>query len=357
MAFSFLLVCGLMEKIVIIGGGVAGLSCLNALIDQGLSPLLLEEKTIGLPKVCGEFLAPLACSQLQKWGIGPIQRISKVCFLVNNRQTNLTFPNPAGAFSRTEAELGLAKRAHDRGGRILEKIRIKKINPSITHSPYVIDLESGEQILAQTLIIASGKLNPSASLMEFPYQGFKIHVPQVLQAETLFMSHYPGAYFGLVPINSEISNLTCLVQRKVVEQWGSCKTFFQHLIKVSPLLKEIEINSIQWLEGKAPEFKAQVVPDWKNAFWIGDALASFYPAIGYGFAHSVNSAMIAAHFYLHGDVPLYNKFIQKEIKHKLWIGKLLHHSFMHQTISGFLLSITRTNPGFAEFLMKKAGFS
>src|SRR6202012_233439 len=152
MALSFLLVCDLMEKVIIIGGGVAGLSCLNALIDQGLSPLLLEEKTIGLPKICGEFLAPLASLQLQTWGIGPIQCIKKVSFLVNHRQNEMSFPNPAGAFSRSEAELGLAKRARNKGGRILEQIRIKKIHPPLNHSPYTIDLESGEQILAQSLI-------------------------------------------------------------------------------------------------------------------------------------------------------------------------------------------------------------
>jgi len=346
-----------MEKVIIIGGGVAGLSCLNALIDQGVSPLLLEEKTIGLPKVCGEFLAPLAALQLQKWGIGPIQSIKKVCFLVNNKQTDIPFPHPAGAFSRMDAEFGLAKRAYDKGGRIREHIGIKKIVPPSNHSPYVIDLESGEQILAETIIIATGKLNPSTSPIAFPYQGFKIHVPVVLHPETLFMSHYAGgAYFGLVPINAETSNLTCLAQRKVIEKWGSCRAFFQHLIQVTPLLKEMDISSIQWLEGKAPEFKAQAIPDWKNAFWIGDALASFYPAIGYGFAHSVNSALCAAHFYLHGDVVLYNQFIKNEIKHKLWLGKLMHYSFMHPSISGFLLSLTRTYPGFAQFLMKKAGY-
>ena len=85
MAFSFLLERDSLEKVIIIGGGVAGLSCLNGLLDQGQSPLLLEEKTIGLPKVCGEFLAPFASLQLQKWGIGPIQPIKEVCFLIKNK--------------------------------------------------------------------------------------------------------------------------------------------------------------------------------------------------------------------------------------------------------------------------------
>ena len=357
MAFSFLLECDSLERVIIIGGGVAGLSCLNGLLDQGQSPLLLEEKTIGLPKVCGEFLAPFASLQLQKWKIGPIQRINEACFLIKDKCCQITFPHPAGAFSRTAAELALAKRAYEKGGRIYEQSTIKKIDPPSNNSPYIIHLDSGEQLVTQTVIIATGKLNPQASKTVFPYQGFKIHVPHVLKAETLFMSHHPGAYFGIVPISAQVSNLTCLAQKKVIEQWGSCKEFFHHLTTINPLLKEIDMNSISWLEGKAPEFKVQNIPDWNNAFWIGDALASFYPAIGYGFAHSINSALWASHFYLNADATQYNKFMKNEIKSKLRIGKLLHYSFMNPQLSNLLLTVNRKSPRFTQFLMNKAGYS
>lgn len=346
-----------MEKVIIIGGGVAGLSCLNELLDQDESPLLLEEKTIGLPKICGEFIAPLASQQLQKWGIGPIQPIKEACFIVNKQQLKIPFNHPAGAFSRVEAELGLAKRAYEKGGRIREQVHIAKISPPLNNFPYTIHLDSGEQIVTKAVIFATGKLNPHISSVVFPYQGFKIHVPQILKEETLFMIHHSGAYFGMVPISAKVSNLTCLAQNKVVESWGSCKDFFYHLKKVNPLLNEIDISSIQWLEGKAPEFKAQVIPDWENAFWIGDALASFYPAIGYGFGHSVNSATWAAHFYLHADARRYTQFIQNEIKQKLWLGKLMHRSFMNPTLSQILLSMIQKSPRFIQFLMSKLGYN
>ncbi len=210
--------------------------------------------------------------------------------------------------------------------------------------------------MTKAIIIATGKLNPYSSPIIFPYLGFKVHVPQILKAETLFMSHYQGAYFGIVPITEQVSNLTCLAQKKVVDQWGSCTEFFHHLMKINPLLAELDISSIEWLEGKAPRFKAQRLPDWENAFFVGDALASFYPAIGYGFAHSINSAIWAAHFYLYGDATGYNTFIKNEIKHKLWIGKLLHHSFMNKSLSHFLFSITEKSPGFTQFLMRQVGY-
>ncbi|MDI1351895.1 MAG: hypothetical protein PSV35_03855, partial [bacterium] len=168
--------------------------------------------------------------------------------------------------------------------------------------------------------------------------------------------HYPGAYFGIVPISSEMSNLTCLAQKKVIDHWGTCKHFFQQLISKNALLTDININTIEWLEGKAPEFKAQKNPDWNNAFWIGDALASFYPAIGYGFAHGVNSALCAAHFYLNGNAEGYSSFIKKEIKSKLWMGKLMHRSLMNPLLSNLLLSIIHSNPKTTRFFMRKSGY-
>lgn len=356
MEISFLLERDTLEKIIIIGGGIAGLSCMNELLDLGHSPLLLEEKLIGLPKVCGEFLAPLAFTQLHKWEIGPIQTIKEVCFYINNKQSTIIFPHPAGAFSRTQAELALAKRAYEKRGRIHEQSSIKKIEPPANGSPYIVHLNSGKQLQTNALIIATGKINSSTTPLFFPYQGFKIHVPQVIKPETLLMTHYPGAYFGIVPISPDVSNLTCLVKKNIVEHWGTCKDFFQHLLSINPLLKQIDFSAIEWLEGKAPEFKLQQIPNWSNAFCIGDALASFYPALGYGFAHSVNSAVCAAHFYTYADAPSYNKFMNTEMRWKLKGGKLLHHALMNQSLSKILLSLTQKNPRVTQFFMSKVGY-
>jgi flavin-dependent dehydrogenase len=217
-------------------------------------------------------------------------------------------------------------------------------------------VQEEEPIETKAIIIATGKLNPLTSPTIFPYVGFKVHIPQVIKDETLIMSHYSGAYFGMVPVADNVSNLTCLAQKRVVEQWGSCLNFFHHLMKINPVFTQLDTSAIDWLEGKAPRFKAQKIPRWENAFWIGDALASFYPAIGYGFAHSINSALLATHFYLHGDAARYTAYINKEIKHKLWMGKLLHHSFMNKSLSNILCSLTQKNPIFIQFLMRKAGY-
>ena len=118
-----------MEKVVILGGGIAGLSCLNALLDIGVDALLIEGNTIGSPKMCGEFLAPTAVRLLQLWDIGPIVPIESAQFFSRQQQLSIPFPKQAGAIARSEVELQLAQRALKLGGRIKENTAIKKNIP------------------------------------------------------------------------------------------------------------------------------------------------------------------------------------------------------------------------------------
>ena len=144
-----------MEKLVIVGGGVAGLSCLNALLDRDISPLLLEASMIGSPKMCGEFLAPPALPVLEQWGLGPLPKISQVRFFGGEKVVDLAFMRPAAAYERHQAEVALAAFAKKRGGRIREHAPIKIITPATSRTPYVLHLASGEIMQAEDVIFAT----------------------------------------------------------------------------------------------------------------------------------------------------------------------------------------------------------
>src|ERR1700722_17562931 len=98
-----------MEEIVILGGGVAGLCCLNGFLDRGIYPLLIERGAIGSGKLCGEFLAPDAVELLEKWEIGPIQKLDEISF--SAKGSKLSIKRRAGAMARSVVELQLAERA------------------------------------------------------------------------------------------------------------------------------------------------------------------------------------------------------------------------------------------------------
>lgn len=324
-----------MEKVVIVGGGIAGLSCMNALLDHGISPLLLEASTIGLPKICGEFLGPPAVPLLKQWGIGPFPAIEKAQFfgapiLGKTSPLRLTFPREAGAYSRHHAEEELAARAQNMGGRIMEQAPIKIIIPATHSSPYTLHLVSGEVIHARDVIFATGKFSHMpVRQRQAKYMGFKTHIPHVIAPHTLLMFGLFGGYLGIVPISSQVSNVTCLIKRDVIEKAGSCAIFLNHLADhYAPLKQLLESNSLttlDWLEGDSPDFGLKIIPKWPHAYWIGDAYASVHPAVGFGFAHSVTSAKLAADHYLKDDPVGYHYTLQRTIRPKRMLGRTMHH--------------------------------
>ena len=339
-----------MEDLVIVGGGVAGLSCLNALLDKGISPLLLEASTIGSPKMCGEFLAPNAIEQLNKWGIGPLQSIKQAHFFGGRRSLQMTFPREAGAYCRHHAEMELATRAREKGGRIREFSSIQTITPATQNKPFILELTSGEVIEARDLIFATGKWSrakPSVNASKFI--GFKTHISQVIQSETLMMYSLNGGYLGIVPVSSEKSNITCLVKREVVERVGSCVDFLTNFM--NSRLSPVKLDTLDWLEGEAPAFGAKAIPNWPHAYWIGDALLSVHPAIGYGFAHAVSSACMAADYYLKRDVTGYHRSIQRLVRPKRILGTRMHHLLQNPRLCNVISPILRTNPWIAHQLL------
>lgn len=331
MGVSVSLACGVMEELVIIGAGVSGLSCLNALLDRHVSPLLLDASMIGTPKLCGEFLAPNAAIQLQDWGLRSIESIKKVCFFSEKTLLDVTFTQHAGAYSRHDAEHALAVRAQKLGGRIQERVPIKRIIPAHHNQPHVLELDNGDVVFARCLIVATGKLSyePQSSFKTTPYIGFKTHIPLVLASETLQMHALLGGYLGIVPVSPTVSNLTCLVQRRLFEAAGSCSDFLMGLMATCPRLQDsldtLTVSSLDWLKGDAPRFGIKTTPPWPQTYWIGDAYASVHPAIGYGFGHAVNSALMAAKHYVNHDVSGYHQAIYRQLRPKRTTGLMLHH--------------------------------
>ena len=341
-----------MEKVVIVGGGVAGLGCLNALLDRQESPLLLEASMVGSPKMCGEFLAPNVIGQLNQWGVGPMQSIQYARFVGRRGVFQMTFPRAAGAYSRHHAELALAARAREKGGRIREHAAIDTITPATQTKPFILQLTSGEIIEARDVMFATGKWSrmktrPKAS----SFIGFKTYIPQVIEPETLLMYCLNGGYLGIVPVSSDVSNLTCLVQSERIEKAGSCTAFLADLMQNDRRFSSTPFETRDWLEGKAPGFGAKVIPHWPHAYWIGDAIMSVHPAIGYGFAHAVSSACMAADYYLQRDTRGYHQAIKRLVRPKRLLGAGMHHLLQKPRICNTLSPILRTNPWIAHSLL------
>ena len=314
-----------MEKVVIVGAGVAGLSCMNALLDRGIQPHLFDAGRVGSEKLCGEFLSPEAVLQLEAWGIGPIQKIQDIA--LSSKMASLNIKQAAGAMSRSDAELQLAKRAKALGGEIFENTKIEKIAPG------ELILSDGRCIQPKQLIIATGRIGTPPK--QFPYMGLKAHFLHDTLAPRLEMRLFKGGYFGIVPISATTSNITCLVK-------ASC--YNQAFIEMN--------RKLPYLSSQVAPFGLKKPPQWPNSYWIGDAIASLPPAIGQGFGHAINSAIEASRFLLANDPTGYRRSLERSLLPKMRWAKLIHHAMLTPTASHIALSLLQKSPQITERLMR-----
>src|SRR5579859_2392549 len=104
---------------IIIGGGLAGLSAANRLVDLGIKPLVIESGDYPSHKVCGEFYSPECIKYLNEWGIVPPVKINKIKFIAQSSTFDMNLDTPAGGISRALCDFLLMQRASKLGATIL----------------------------------------------------------------------------------------------------------------------------------------------------------------------------------------------------------------------------------------------
>ncbi len=345
-----------MEELIIVGAGVAGLSCLNALLDEGVSPLLLEAGKIGTPKLCGEFLAPPAVPILQRWGVPDLHEIHDVQFHHTAMPWRVPFTRPAAAILRHVAEMALAQRARGLGARIREHSPIQEIIPATASQPFRLQCVSGEVLQAKQVIFATGKITQThADTRVSGYVGFKTYIPQVLSRQGLDMFPLKQGYLGVIPVAPACSNLTCLIHARVVAAAGGSEAFLRNFMRNQPLFNSLEPQWQTWLEGQAPVFGAKILPQWPGAWWIGDALAAIHPAIGYGFAHSVVSALFVSACVMH-QASRSHRQLRARMRATLRVSGLLHQLLQHPGGLRLLTPLLRRYSAISHLMIKQLDY-
>jgi len=332
-----------LERALIIGGGIAGLTCLNALLEEGVEASLYEAGLIGSPKMCGEFVSPQAVALLIKWGLTSIMTIPTVEFYTPKKQIQQHLHTAAGAVSRSVAEQFLAERARKLGGKIFENTRISKITPpSPLQSFYRLQVAEKE-IKAQTVFFATGKFHSQEVNIKQQYLGIKMHLPSSPTQSNLEMFIAKNAYLGILPVSKDMSNLACLIKQNKDEPFSLSiflkKMMIQHPSLASSL-QQVDLKNQFYLQVPTPGFGFRKVPNWRNSFWIGDALASLQPAMGAGFAHAMGSAIAAVHDYMQ-ESSLQCTQYRTRLQRKLWLGKYLHFCMLTPAMSDSMLELAR----------------
>lgn len=341
------------RKIVIIGGGIAGLCAAIRLSELGETPILIEGGTYPAHKVCGEFLSPECMHLLHAWHIHPTP-ISQAILRTSKQCLSFTFPSIAGGMSHMQLDPALAKHAAISGAKIYTSTQVKALHPK-QHAKemHQITLSNGETLEASHVIIATGRI-PSYSLQApaTAYMGFKTHFQQLPSTGELEMFSFPGAYLGIAPVENGIYNVACLAHINSVNQWSHPTAFIENLITQNPHLHASLAQGKnlfdQWMVASVPEFGIKRTPDWLDTFFIGDAAVTIPPACGNGLTMAILGGRLAAEYALVRTAEDFKAMWTKRCTSQMFWGKLLHRLMLNPTYSGPLYRLAHYLPSLSQ---------
>lgn len=324
-----------MKKIVIVGGGIAGLSALNSLIDLDISATLIESGSYPSHKICGEFLSPESIPLLANWDVTPSTRIEKISIISEKDSFQFSLPLPACSESRFDFDIKLVNRAIKKGARILKNAKVVNIEADN------ILLDNGERIPYTDLIISAGRFFGATIPM---YYGIKGHFEGIDLQKELEMYPFKGGYGGISSIGKGQVNVACLIAKTHNILNDPLKSLF---LLAPALKKRLEKGSLifsDWIIGQIPKFGIKNPPAWKNTYFIGDAAGTIPPATGLGLSLALTSGYMAAQFAKKGDYKGFKWNWTKKYKHVFKYGQVLHYCFTQPIASSSILQLTKIFP-------------
>jgi len=336
------------KQIVIIGGGVAGLSALNSLADLGMAAVLIEGGEYPAHKVCGEFISPESLPILANWNIYPPAEINRISLTSNTSSLSFALFEPAKSYSRYDFDLCLANRAREKGSQILTKTQVIKIEKNRIH------LDNGEVVFYSDLIVSAGRFFGRVSPPQ--YYGIKGHLQGLSVKNHLEMFPFKGGYAGLSPIDDDYANFACLIHKSN----HTLPTPLQSVFYLAPQLeKRLESAALlfkEWMVCPVPAFGMKKTASLANTYFIGDAGGTIPPASGLGLSLAITSGYMVAEYALKGDYLSFQKAWKKKYRKVFYYGQCLHRMMMNPILFHSGIEIGKIFPKMAPQLFKKTRY-
>lgn len=345
-----------MLESVIIGGGIAGLSCANRLAEKGGSPLLIDGGIFPCHKVCGEFFSHDCHQILKRWNLLPEPEIISVIFHAKHRSYRFKLPSHARGESRFQFDQKLLMRAISHGAEVATNTKVVKIAYlDQALYPYQIHLEEGKTLASKKLFVGAGRIahlifNSPPPKMQ--YVGVKRHFEGIALENTLHMFFLPGGYLGVSPIEEGRVNIAGLFLKQCVGGLSEAENYLEKCFSESPgnKLKELLGPGTplfrDWLVTEVPEFSKSRGKEehFQNLFLIGDAKATIPPASGAGLSMGITSGWMAAEFSFEDQGKNYQAAWQSRYNTRLRWASLLHRLMLHPTFGKFILNASVLYP-------------
>ncbi|MEH6536752.1 MAG: NAD(P)/FAD-dependent oxidoreductase [Psychroserpens sp.] len=346
--------------VIIVGGGLAGLSSAIHLSKQSLSVLVIEKNSYPKHKVCGEYISNEVLPYLDFLGIDVFKlgakKINK--FQLSTTKSKLiSTPLSLGGFgiSRFCLDDALAKKAIQNGVNILQDA-VEDIH--FSNDEFSIGTKNKTTFKAKMVIGAYGKrsnldvkLNRQFIKNKSPYLAVKTHAIGDFPEDVVALHNFEGGYCGVSKVENESINLCYITNFKTFKKYKDIAEFQQEVMFKNLYLKAIFSQTTAVFE--QPLTISQISfedkkPVDNHIIMCGDTAALIHPLCGNGMSMAIRSAQIAS--------LLIIKFFNSEISDRETLEKQYlrewNKAFKSRLRTGHIVAKLFNQPKIFEVLMQ-----
>lgn len=363
------------KRIVIIGGGLAGLTAAIHLSKIGLKILLIEKNEYPKHKVCGEYISNEILPYLNWLSVdiselNPTQ-ISKLDFsTADGKMIHCDLPLGGFGVSRYALDQFLYKKAIQSGCEIIQDSvddivyendghTISTLNNGIFTSEIVIGAFGKRSTIDQ-------KLKREFIQKKSYWLAVKAHYSGEFPNDTVGLHNFEGGYCGVSKVENDAINICYLASYDSFKKYKNTEEYQNYIVSKNPHLKLIFDSSKMIFE--TPLTISQVSFSKKkllenHILMVGDSAGLIHPLCGNGMAMAIHSAKIVSElicdFYankIKTRDELEKKYVNKwsvNFEKRLRIGRILAFILKKQKISTFLIKIMTKFPKLLPIIIKR----
>lgn len=360
--------------VVIIGGGLAGLTSAIHLSKSNFKVLLLEKNEYPKHKVCGEYVSNEVLPYLDYLEFNPFEfgakRISNFeLTTLNNKRIRAKLPLGGFGMSRYQMDYQLYQLALKNGVTVLQDV---VTDVSFKAENLQVKTKSNQSFQGKIVIGAFGKR--SNLDMQFgrkfikkksPYLGVKIHVSGNFPEDTVALHNFKGGYCGVSKVENNHINLCYITNFEAFKTYKDITTFQNEVLFKNSALKTIFKNSKaqfdQALTISQISFETKK-PVENHILMCGDSAGMIHPLCGNGMGMAIRSAQLASELiidYLQGKIGsrqkleyLYTKRWNKTFRLRLKAGHSIAYLFRHDGLAPKLLVVLQWFPFLMTMIIK-----
>lgn len=354
-------------EILVIGGGLAGLTAALHLQQSGFHVTLIEKNAYPHHKVCGEYVSNEVLPYLSWLGISfeslKPALISRLQFS-SGSGSSLNANLPLGGF-------GLSRYVMDH---FLYQELLKRDVPvlfdTVTDVVYKNEIfnaetSSGKQFTAKQVLGAFGKRSSLDKTLgrnfiqhKSPYLAVKAHYEGEFPSDLIALHNFSGGYCGVSKVEENKLNICYLANYDSFRHFKNIENYQQEVLCKNKFLKSILEDSRMIFE--APITISQICFEPKEAVFnhmimVGDTAALIHPLCGNGMAMAIHSAKIAAEAIIRffQRKAISRAVMEKEytrqwnglFQKRLFAGKILSAIFSSPSIQKLALGTVTKIPG------------